>query len=538
MRTQGDVIVIGAGLSGLVVATELADAGHRVVVLDQEPEDRLGGQAHWSFGALFLVDTPEQRRLGIRDNAETALDDWHASAEFDDDDHWPRRWAEAYVEQASGDLRSWLRSQGIRFFPLVQWAERGGYLAHGPGSSVPRFHIVWGTGPGLLEPFIHRAREAVDRGLIDLRFEHRVDEITTTGGVVDGCAGTATSSGEPFTADAQAVVVASGGIGGNHDLVRRFWPEERYGPPPQDLLQGVPDHVDGRMLDVVGETGGNITNTDRMWNYPEAIPHHTPVWSRHAVRVLAGPSSLWLDATGTRLPPPLFPIFDTLAALEHILRTGHDHSWFLLNRRIASDEISLSGSAHNPDLTGRDLRLLLQRPRPRPTDPVQDFMERSPEFVQAERLGDLVRGMNALTGADLVSEEELRRQVVAYDRQISLGYRNDAQLSAIDGQKRYLPDRLTRVARDQRILDASGGPLIAIRLRILTRKTLGGIQTDLGSRVLRPGGDVVEGLYAVGEVAGFGGGGVHGRRSMEGTFLGGCLVSGRIAARELAGQLA
>lgn len=537
MRIEADVAVIGAGLSGLVVATELAEAGRRVVVLDQEPEGRLGGQAHWSFGALFLVDTPEQRRLGIRDTAELALGDWHASAEFEESDVWPRRWAEAYVEQASGDLRPWLHDQGIRFFPAVQWAERGGYLAHGPGSSVPRFHIVWGTGPGLLEPFVRRTREAVDRGAIQLLSEHRVDELTTTAGVVDGCVGVELPTGESFNVRAQAVVVASGGIGGNHDMVRRFWPEERYGPPPEDLLQGVPDHVDGRMLDVVASNGGNITNTDRMWNYPEAIPHHTPVWSRHAVRVLAGPSSLWLDATGRRLPPPLYPIFDTLAALEHILETGHGHSWFLLNRRIAADEISLSGSAHNPDLTGRSLRLLLERPAPGPTSPVQGFMDASPEFVQADRLGDLVRGMNALTGAGLVDEEELRRQVVAYDRQISLGYRNDAQLAAIDGQKRYLPDRLTRVASNQRILDPSGGPLIAIRLRVLTRKTLGGIQTDLGSRVLRPDGDVLEGLYAVGEVAGFGGGGVHGRRSMEGTFLGGCLVSGRLAARALADQL-
>lgn len=537
MPSQADVIVIGTGLSGLVVAAELADAGHHVLVLDQGPRERIGGQAHWSFGALFLVDTPEQRRLGIRDSAEMALADWHASAEFEEGDEWPRRWAEAFVEQAAGDLRPWLRDQGLSFFPIVQWAERGGYLADGPGSSVPRFHIVWGTGPGLLEPFVRRAGEAEAEGRVEMRFRHRVDELTTTGGTVDGCAGTDLDSGESFAVSAQAVVVASGGIGGNPDLVRRFWPEHRYGPPPEDLLQGVPDHVDGRMLEIVEDSGGNITNTDRMWNYPEAIPHHTPVWSRHAVRILAGPSSLWLDATGRRLPPPLFPIFDTLAALEHILGTGYSHSWFLLNRRIAADEFSLSGSAHNPDLTQRSLRLLLERPVPRPTKPVQGFLDRSPEFVQADRLSDLVRGMNALTGEDLVDETSLRRQVVAYDRQIALGYRNDAQLTAIDGQKRYLPDRLTRVATNQRILDPSGGPLIAVRLRILTRKTLGGIQTDLGGRVLRPDGEALEGLHAVGEVAGFGGGGVHGRRSMEGTFLGGCLVSGRLTARHLDGQL-
>jgi uncharacterized protein len=354
---------------------------------------------------------------------------------------------------------------------------------------------------------------------------------------VTGCVVTDLDHQEELELSAQAVVIASGGIGGNHDLVRKYWPREKYGEPPEDLLQGVPDHVDGRMLEVAGRTGANITNTGRMWNYPEAIPHHTPIWNRHAVRILAGPSSLWLDAHGRRLPAPLFLGFDTLKALEHILSTGYAHSWLLTNMRIIAEEFALSGSAHNPDLTNRDIKqLMMDRPLPKPTQPVQGFLDRSDEFVRGGSLSEVVAGMNDLVDDPQVDEDVLREQVVAYDRQVG-AYRNDAQLAAVDAYKAYLPDRITRSASSQRILDPKAGGLVAVRQRILTRKTLGGVQTDLGSRVLAPDGETITGLYAVGEVAGFGGGGVHGHRSLEGTFLGGCLVSGRFAARDLISRL-
>ncbi len=533
--TQADVIVVGAGLAGLVAAADLADDGHDVLIVDRGSETGLGGQAHWSFGGLFLVDTPEQRRLGIRDSAGAALDDWLASAEFSDDgtDRWGRRWAEAYVDFAAGELRPWLRRQGVSLFPAVQWAERGGYHAHGPGNSVPRFHITWGTGPGLLAPFVRRVRRHEEAGTVRLRFRHRVDGLTRTAGRVDGVAGVGLDpDGEPagdFTATAPAVLVATGGIGGNHDMVRSLWPD-RLGGAPDELLQGVPDHVDGSGLRLAREAGGRAVNLDRLWSYPEGLPHHTPLWSRHGVRILNGPSSLWLDATGRRLPPPLYPGFDTLRALEHIARTGHDHSWYLLNQRILADEFSLSGSAHNPDLTARSVPSLLTRALPGPFDPVADFAERLEDFVTAGNLGDLVAGMNSLTGDDLVDEEVVRRGVVAYDRQVASGLGNDAQQSAVATTRRYPVDRLLRTASTPRILDPSAHPLIAVRLRILTRKTLGGLQTDLDSRVLDDDGEPVGGLWAAGEVAGFGGGGVHGVRSLEGTFLGGCLHTGRRAA--------
>jgi predicted oxidoreductase len=543
---DADAIVVGAGLAGLVAAAELADAGRRVIVLDQEGEASLGGQAFWSFGGLFFVDSPEQRRMRIRDNRDLAWQDWLGAAGFDrDEDHWPRRWAEAYVDFAAGEKRAWLWSQGLRIFPIVGWAERGGYLATGHGNTVPRFHVTWGTGPGVLEPFVRRVRDAQQRGLVTFRFRHRVTALTRSGGVVDGVQGDVL---EPTTAErgmassrrlagafalrAQAIIVTSGGIGANHDLVRRHWPK-RLGEPPKHMISGVPDHVDGLMLDVVRAGGGNIINSDRMWHYPEGIQNYASIWSRHGIRILSGPSPLWLDARGKRLPVPLFPGFDSLGALAHITREGHDHSWFLLNQRIIGREFALSGSEQNPDLTNRSIKLVLGRIGKGAPDPVKRFMERGADFVIRNTLGELVAGMNQL-GGNLIDAAALEREIVARDREIDTPYGKDAQVMAIRAARRYLGDKLIRVAKPHRILDPAAGPLIAVKLSILTRKTLGGLQTDLSSRVLKGDGEPLPGVYAAGEVAGFGGGGVHGYRALEGTFLGGCIFSGRIAGREAA----
>ncbi len=544
MSNDADVIIVGAGLAGLVAAAELVDAGRSVIVLDQEPEASLGGQAFWSFGGLFLVDLPVQRRLGLRDSHDLALQDWLGSAGFDrEEDLWPRRWAEAYVDFAAGEKYSWLHKQGIRFFPVVQWAERGGYLATGHGNSVPRFHVTWGTGPGVLEPFVCRVREGEQRRLVTLRFRHRVTELTMTNGVVDGVYGEvlepdAAERGMPssrvvvgeFTLKAQAVIVTSGGIGGNHELVRRNWPKS-LGEPPKQLISGVPDHVDGRMLDVIASSGGHLINSDRMWHYPEGIHNFAPIWSNHAIRILSGPSPLWLDARGQRLPIPLFPGFDTLGALQHILSTGYGYSWFLLNQRIMAREIALSGSEQNPDLTGRSISKTLSRALPGATGPVEAFKKRGVDFLVCDTLPKLVQRMNALTGEELIDLTELERVIVARDRQITNPFGKDAQVMAIRGARAYIGDKLTRVAKPHRILDPAAGPLIAVRLSVMTRKTLGGVETDLSGRVLQADGQPLSGLYAAGEVAGFGGGGVHGYRALEGTFLGGCLFSGRVAGR-------
>ncbi|GAB3303382.1 FAD-binding dehydrogenase [Geodermatophilus aquaeductus] len=546
-----DVVVVGSGLAGLVATAELADAGKRVVLLEQEPEATFGGQAWWSFGGLFLVNSPEQRRLRVRDSLELARQDWFGTAAFDrPEDHWPRQWAEAYLQFAAGEKRAWLREQGIGFFPVVGWAERGGYTANGHGNSVPRFHIVWGTGPGIVEPFARRVRAAVDAGLVELRFRHRVTSLVVTDGTVTGVRGevlepSGAARGEAssrtavgdFELAAQAVVVTSGGIGGNHDLVRRNWPE-RLGPAPQRLLSGVPAHVDGLMLQATEDAGAHLINRDRMWHYTEGITNHSPVWARHGIRILPGPSSLWLDATGKRLPVPLFPGFDTLGTLAHIGQTGYEHTWFVTTKKIVEKEFALSGSEQNPDLTGKDLKLLLNRVRSGVSAPVQAFLDRGEDFVTATTLPELVAGMNRVTGGTPeITLETVEHEVVARDREVGHPFTKDLQLTAIRGARSYLGDKLIRVAPPHRLLDPAAGPLIAVRLNLLTRKTLGGLETDLSGRVLRADGNPFPGLYAAGEASGFGGGGMHGYRSLEGTFLGGCLFSGRVAGRALAAAL-
>ncbi|MFS0865961.1 FAD-binding dehydrogenase [Microbacterium sp. 179-B 1A2 NHS] len=541
-----DAIVVGAGLAGLVAACELLDAGKRVLVVEQEPEASFGGQAWWSFGGLFLVDSPEQRRMGVTDSLELARQDWLGSAGFDrDEDHWPRQWAEAYLDFAAGEKRPWLRQRGIRFFPVVGWAERGGDRATSHGNSVPRFHIVWGTGPGVLDPFIRRVLEGVAAGRAQIAFRHRVDRLEVTDGAVVGVSGTvlapdaaergAPSNREPagdFTFRAAAVLVASGGIGGNHDLVRAQWPA-RMGRVPESMLSGVPAHVDGRMLGVADAAGARLINGDRMWHYVEGIQNHSPVWPRHGIRILPGPSSLWLDATGRRLPTPLFPGFDTIGTLEHIVSTGYDHSWFVLNQAILQKEFALSGSEQNPDLTGKDLKLLAQRlKRGRATGPVEAFKERGADFIVAPTVDELLRRMRA--ASDLLDVDRVRAEITARDREMVNPFTKDAQITAVRQARNYRGDKLLRVATPAPIADPKNGPLLAVKLHIITRKSLGGIETDLSARALGPDGEPVPGLYAAGEASGFGGGGVHGYRALEGTFLGGCIFSGRAAGRAMA----
>ena len=504
----------------------------------------MGGQAFWSLGGLFLVNSPEQRRLRIRDSVELAWQDWLGTAGFDrDEDDWPRKWAQSYVNFAAGEKRSWLYERGVRFFPVVGWAERGGYGATGPGNSVPRFHVTWGTGPGLIEPFVNLVREAAARGLVALRFRHRVNELVITDGSVTGARGdvlepsdvergvksTSNVVGE-FEVSGGAVIVTSGGIGANHELVRRNWPA-RLGNPPKRMLSGVPDHVDGRMIGISESAGANVINRDRMWHYVEGISNWNPIWTNHGIRILPGPSSLWLDAVGKRLPVPLYPGFDTLGTLAHIMQTGHEHTWFVLTQKIIEKEFALSGSEQNPDITSKSFRDVLGRASGGAPSPVRAFMERGADFIVERELTNLVRRMNALTSEPLLDFEQVEREVVARDREMDNPFTKDLQIAALRGARNYLGDKLIRVAKPHKMLDPDSGPLIAVRLNILTRKTLGGLETDLSARVLGSGGEPVPGLYAAGEVAGFGGGGMHGYRALEGTFLGGCIFSGRAAGR-------
>lgn len=502
-----------------------------------------------------MVNTPEQRLSGIKDSRELAMQDWLGSAGFDrgvDDplgeDYWGRRWAESYIDFAAGEKRAWLRRQGIRWFPVVGWAERGGYLAEDHGNSVPRFHVTWGTGPALVEAFARRVRFAAANGLVKLLFRHRVDEIVTSNGSVDGVRGVVLEPSDvprgvassrvvvgEFELRSQALLVTSGGIGGNLDLVRANWPRDRLGAPPKRMLTGVPAHVDGRMLAITEKAGGRIVNRDRLWAYTEGIKNWDPVWPNHGIRVLPGPSSTWFDARGQRFPAPNLPGFDTIGTLGTITRSGDDYSWFVLNTKMIAKEFALSGSEQNPDLTGKSIWKTLGRAfTSGPPAPVKAFMDRGADFVVAPTLEELVAGMNRVAGNELINLVDLRRQIEARDREVRNRFTKDTQIAAIHVARRYLGDRLIRTSSPHRILDPKAGPLIAVRLNVLTRKTLDGLQTDLSGRVLHQDGEPVPGLYAAGEVAGFGGGGVHGYRALEGTFLGGCIYSGRVAGRALA----
>ena len=547
--THADVVIVGAGLAGLVAACELADRGKQILIVDQENAANLGGQAYWSFGGLFFIDSPEQRRLGVHDSHELALQDWLGTAAFDrQEDYWPRQWAHAYVDFAAGEKRSWLRARGLQIFPLVGWAERGGYGAQGHGNSVPRFHITWGTGPAIVEVFARRLR---DKPNVRFAHRHQVDELIVEGGAVTGVRGSVLEpSTEPrgvpssrtvigqFEFHAQAVIVTSGGIGGNHDLVRENWPT-RMGRVPEQLLAGVPAHVDGRMIAITEKTGARVINRDRMWHYTEGITNYDPVWPMHGIRIIPGPSSLWLDATGKRLPVPLYPGFDTLGTLEYIAKSGFDYTWFVLNARIIGKEFGLSGQEQNPDLTGRSVRqLLASRAGSGAPGPVQAFLDRGIDFVSGDSLRELVMAMNKLPDVTPLDYATVADEVTARDREVANRFTKDGQITAIRAARGFLGDRLGRVVAPHRLADPKAGPLIAVKLHILTRKTLGGLETDLNSRVLIADGTPLDGLYAAGEVAGFGGGGVHGYRALEGTFLGGCIFSGRAAGRGAASDIA
>ena len=542
---QSDVVIIGAGLAGLVAACELVARGKSVTILDQEGRQNLGGQAFWSLGGLLMIDTPEQRRMRVRDSLALATNDWMGSAQFDrPEDHWPRHWAEAYLDFAAGEMRGWLHGLGMRWFPVVGWAERGGGLADGHGNSVPRFHITWGTGPGVLKPFVDRALAAEKAGKITFGFRHRVTRLDITDGMVSGVAGDVLAADDAprgartsrevtgdFDVRCDQVIVTSGGMGGNFEMVRRYWPADRHGPLPDTLISGVPEHVDGLMLETAQAAGAQLINTDRMWHYCEGIQNWAPIWPHHGIRILPGPSSMWFDATGERLPAPCMPGFDTLSTLREICKRGYDHSWFVLTQSIIEKEFALSGSEQNPDLTGGQWRgVLRERLGKGATGAVEAFKEKGADFVVADDFETLVAGMNRL-GGNRIDPTRLHDQIAARDAQIDNPFTKDAQVSAIHTARNYLGDKLIRTAKPHRILDPAKGPLIAVKLHILTRKTLGGLHTDLDARVFGVDGARIDGLYAAGEAAGFGGGGYHGNNALEGTFLGGCIHSGRRAGR-------
>jgi predicted oxidoreductase len=526
---RADAVVIGAGIAGLVATLELLEAGRRVVLLDRCHPHEIGGLAREAFGGTFMVDTPEQRFSGIEDSFELAWADWQRIAEFEDDDVWPRRWAEQYVRRATDEVGAWLKSHGVRFFPVVNWTERGVY---GEGNSVPRFHLTWGCGQGMVDGVAGAIERHPRRASLDLRFRQRVTRIEPPGTV----AVEDEDSGASYEVEAGAVVIAAGGIGGNLDLVRRHWPEN-MGAPPEQLLMGSHYYADGAMHAEAERVGGNVTHLGRMWNYADAVHHPKPRRPGHGVKLIPPRSGLLLNPDGRRYGPiPVIPTFDAYHALERMCEDPRKYSWLVCNWKIARRELDVSGSEHNPHIREKRLvRFLLSVLLGKP-HLVRYFVDRCPDFVTADSLPELARRMNELTGTGDLDGDVMAQEVLRYDSQIKRGksLHNDDQLRRIAQLRNWRGDRL-RTANFARITDPKAGPLIAIRLQPMVRKSLGGIQTDLESRVLTPDGTPIPTLYAVGEAAGFGGGGLHGKRSLEGTFLGACVFSARVAARSIAG---
>jgi len=540
---RADVVVVGAGIAGLVATLELLERGRRVVLLDRCHPGEVGGLAREAFGGMFMVDTPEQRFSRIPDSVPLALEDWLRIAEFDDADVWPRRWAERYVSRARDDVGGWLRRHGVRFFPVVNWAERG---VNGDGNSVPRFHLTWGCGQGLVDAVWGSVQGHGER--VEVRFRTRVTELIEEDGRVAGCRFAPEDGGEESQLRAEAVVVAAGGVGGNLELVRREWPAD-LGTPPERLLMGSHLYADAAMHEEVKRLGGNVTHISRMWNYADAVRHPKPRRPLHGVKLIPPRSGLLLDPTGRRYgPTPVMPTFDARHALERMSEDRRWYSWLICNWKIARRELDVSGSEHNPQLRqkrpGRFVAsVLLGKPRL-----VAYFAENCPDFVTADSLPELARKMEEVSGDGALEPDEMEAAVRRYDDTIDRGKAlwNDDQLRRLVQLRAWRGDRL-RTARFTRITEPKAGPLMAIRLQPMARKSLGGIQTDLGCRVLRrasaasgaspaePGeGEAIPGLYAAGEAAGFGGGGLHGKRSLEGTFLGACVLTGRVAAQTIA----
>lgn len=534
---QADVIIVGGGLAGLAIAYDLLDYGKKIVLLDKDEPENLGGLAKKSFGGVMFVDTPLQRRLGIKDSPELAMSDWNSFADFGEHDHWPKKWAKFYVENSIEYIYEWMKKKSIDFLPLVNWPERGIFK---PGNSVPRWHITWGTGYAIIECLLAHLNKHPQRKNLEICFGHSVNELIGQGGRVIGVTGTLKESRQEFVAKGENVVIASGGIcGGDLSEVKRNWHKE-WGKPPEVLLNGSHKYADGLLHKAVTKQGGILTHLDKQWHYAAGIYHPHAEQKDEGLSLVPPRSALWVDAEGKRFGPvPLMGYTDTRYVVEQIVKSKAQYSWQIMNWKIAIKELAVSGSDYMTAFRNKDKFKLIKDVVFGNKELVNRLIAESKDFVVATSLPELVRKMNELSlGGFKINEDEFIRGIKSYDDQIDRGetYFNDDQLRRIANFRNYRGDKM-RVCKFQKINDPKAYPIIAVREFILSRKSLGGVQTNLQSQALNRKGEVIPGLYAIGETAGFGGGGIHGKGSLEGTFLGACVLTARTAAKSIAGKI-
>ena len=532
LHYQADVLIVGAGIAGIISAIELLDAGKRVLILDRDVESELGGLAKWAFGGMFFVDTKHQRKNGIQDSVDLAMRDWFAFADFDEGEHWGKKWAEQYIHLCTDHGYHWMRQHGLDFFRVLNWVERG---LNQDGNSVPRFHMVWGTGWELVQVFKRKLLGHRNKHLLQIQYEHRVLELLGNAAGVTGARGKVEGSEEEFTAEAEIVVVATGGINGNIQKIKENW-YPAWGKAPEIILNGAHKYALGDLHDATEAIKGSVVNLEKQWNYAAGIHHYAPRKKGHGLSLVPCKTALWLNYRGERMgPEPLITAYDTRYLVERICQEEQQYSWQVLNYRIMLKEFAISGSEHNPAFRDKKFFQVLKTVLLGNKPLVSKIINECQDVVVADTLEELVDKMNALQGTNDVNLAAVQAAVDAYDESIEQGppYA-DKQQQRIQHARQWRGDK-ARTMNMAKIGDPKKGPFVAIREFILSRKSLGGIQTDLGCRVLtEPDASgqqtAIPGLYAIGEAAGFGGGGMHGHRSLEGTFLGGCVITARVAA--------
>ncbi len=539
-KTRFDVAIAGGGLAGIVAAIELLDQGLRIAIIDRDSAQNFGGLAIKSLGGMTLVNTPVQRLNRIHDSPEIALRDWLSCARFSEHDHWPRKWAELYVNRSVDDIYNWLKPRGINFFPVPHWVERGEF---GDGNSLPRYHIIWGTGYHLVHRLIAELQSHPNSSNITYLFDHKVESLVVVNQRIAGLRGCIGTTGQVFEIESPLVLVASGGINGDIERVKKEW-DTSWGAPPEHILNGAHKYADGTLHDAVRHIDGRVTHLDKMWNYAAGIHHPKPAIAKEGLSLIPPKSALWLDATGKRFGPrPLVTGFDTHLLCKRICMDPYGYSWQVMNWKIACKEIAVSGAESNTAF--RDRRILqLARDIFLGNHKLLEYLvEECEDVVTANSLEELVTKMNSLNansqtvGKGTVELENVRQAIQSYDAQIERGkeFHNDDQLRRIAQVRNWRGDR-SRTCKFARIMEKKSMPLVAFREFIVSRKSMGGIQTDLESRVLSNDGQPIPGLYAAGEAAGFGGGGINGLKSLEGTFISNCILNARMATRSITGR--